>query len=191
MDFPRLRLWQEAALRPGDCAPNPWVSRHREPTTGGAAPDEEMRRSLRRSRDAAKRARAAALYGLLLTTLLALPTSLVFGYSTALALRGGDATQCIRVSGMLDGALQRGLQQYRSIHGLSSSETALLNAEVCDPLLKSIVPSLVANITSGIDVDQARRNAAGRGMPGQSRSAAPGAADGWSMLRAVVGSGAQ
>lgn len=185
MNLPRLRLWQEAALPPGDCDSDIWTARHRGESTGRGEHDDELRRSLDRSRENARRARSTALYGLVLSAFLGLPTGLVFTYSTAVSMAGPQATQCVAVGNMLDGALQRGLQKYRSLHGLTESQSALLESEVCDPLLKSIVPTLVANITDGIDVQDVSRAMATQGPP-QSRRG-----QGWSMLRAVVGAGAQ
>ena len=135
---------------------------------------------MERSRKASRRARAAAVHGLFFSALFGLPTGFVFTYSTVVA-SNPDAAQCIQVSGMLDGALQRGLSQYRSLKGLTPSQEALLDAEVCDPLLKSIVPSLVEGITSDVDV---------RAL-GQEAQRQSGRSADWSLLRAVVGAGAQ
>lgn len=162
VDLSRIRLWEKAALRPGDSAPFVWPGRRAH----GTAPSEKQRRlEMDRSRREYRRGRAATARGLLFSAFLFVPVGGAFALSGPLAGSGIEQGECQALGSALGPAHQRRLREYRASHGLTAGQESALRLKVCDSGLLRMMPSLAAMIASAEDFEEMAKRL--EGMDGE------------------------
>ena len=155
MDVPKIRLWEQAAMRPGESAPFAWPGRR---ASGTDSSEEQRRQDMDRSRREYRRGKAATARGLLFSAFFFLPVGGAFVLSGPLAGSTAGLDECQALSSALGPAHQRRLREYRVSHGLTTGQERALRLKVCDSGLLRMMPSLTAMIASAEDFeDMAKR----------------------------------
>ena len=162
VDLPRIRLWEQAAMRPGESAPFVWPGR-RAPRTEST--EEQRRQDMDRSRRDYHRGRAATARGLLFSAFLFVPVGGAFALSGPLAGSTVGQDECQALSSALGPAHQRRLREYRASHGLSAGQESALRLKVCDSGLLRMMPSLAGMIASAEDFEEMAKRL--EGMEGE------------------------
>lgn len=135
MDLPRIRLWEQAALRPGDCSPSVWLRRSETPT-----------QDLRLARREILRNKATTIRGLVFSVCLCMPVGGAYALSSPFLRSAEEPARCKALSNALGPANQLRLRQYRASHGLTPAQQGALGLKICDSGLLSMIPALAASI---------------------------------------------
>jgi len=160
VELPRIRLWEQAALRPGESSPFVWPGRS---ATELSEPAENPRQALERARREYRRSKAATIRGLLLSMVFCMPVGGAYALSSPLIDGIGGPEQCQSLSSMLGPKQQRRLREYRASHGLTSGQESALRLKVCDAGLLGAIPSLTAMITNAQEFEAMARRLEGMG----------------------------